>query len=72
MATWKPGRHHSVPRKNSNTPLEEVVFDSDEFIIPLSGEDHVAIHRDEREVGPFGSLIRQSKRKLMRGDPDWF
>lgn len=63
--TWKDGDHHIIPKENWTTDLEEHLFD--DMTIHLSGEDHVQIHRDEREVGPYGSLTRHAKRKLMQG-----
>jgi len=34
--------------------------------IPLSGEEHVQIHRDIDEIGAFGALARREIRKALK------
>ena len=60
--TWS-GEHHWVPRKNWTVPLDEELFDNIKTY--LEHEEHVQTHRDEREVGPIGSIARYDMRRWM-------
>ena len=65
---WKAGKdgrqgHHPLPKKDQKKALGRVY---DDTTIRVTPEEHQRIHRDEREVGPIGSLARQDIRKALR------
>ncbi|MDO8716729.1 MAG: hypothetical protein Q7J73_07995 [Dehalococcoidales bacterium] len=69
MSPWKAGEdgkqgHHILPKHEQKKALGDVY---DETKIRLTPEDHQKIHEDEKEVGPYGSLVRQEKREALRG-----
>lgn len=66
--TWS-GQHHWVPRANWTTPLEKELFD--DFTTDLEHQEHVQTHRDEREVGPIGSIARYDMRRWMENFEDF-
>lgn len=48
--TWPDTKgHHVVPRESWTAPIHEALFEN--FTIPLSGEEHVQMHRDIAEGG---------------------
>jgi len=68
MSPWKAGKdgkqgHHWLPKRVQKKALGKVY---DETTVRVSPEDHKKMHRDEREVGPIGSLARQDIRKAQR------
>lgn len=70
MSPWKAGKdgtqkHHILPKHEQRQALGHVY---DETTMNVTPEDHQKMHRDEREVGPYGSLVRQERRKLERSD----
>jgi len=69
MSPWKAGKdgmqgHHPLSKKAQKKALGRVYDDTTVRVTP---EDHQKIHRDEREVGPIGSLARQDIRRALRG-----
>lgn len=66
---WKDGNHHWVPRQGQWAKQNRDLWDEayDPFTEYLSGEEHQRVHRDEREVGPIGSIARYDLR-LWKGD----
>lgn len=68
MSPWKAGKdgkqgHHPLPKATQKKALGLVY---DDATIRVTPEDHQKIHRDEKEVGPIGSLARQDRRELRR------
>ena len=68
MSPWKAGKdgkqgHHPLPKKVQKQALGRVY---DDTTVRVSPEDHRKMHRDEREVGPIGSIARQDIRKTQR------
>ena len=66
--TWPNTKgHHILPHapKYRRTPLSEALHNESPKI-PLSGEEHVQMHRDIKEVGPIGSLARYDRRRLAK------
>ena len=65
---WRGGKdgkqgHHPLPKRNQKRVFGYVYDDTTVRVRP---EDHQKMHRDEREVGPIGSLARQDKRNALR------
>jgi len=68
MSPWIAGKdgkqgHHLLPKHEQRKALGHVY---DETKVRVTPEDHQKIHRDEREVGPIGSLARQDIREPQR------
>lgn len=61
--TWKDGEHHPLPKSVQKKYFGRIVNDR---TIHVSGEDHVKIHRDIKEIGPYGALARHEIRKALR------
>ena len=66
--TWKPGKHHPIPEGSDFAKENPKLYDATykNLTIDMSGEEHVQAHRDEREVGPIGSIARYDKRRLQK------
>ncbi|MBM3301083.1 MAG: hypothetical protein FJY85_14150 [Deltaproteobacteria bacterium] len=63
--TWKATKgHHIVPKQTWTAPIHEVLYD--DLTVPLSGEEHVQMHRDIKEVGVPGSLARYDVRRWTK------
>ena len=65
---WKAGKdrkqgHHPLPKRVQKKTLGHVYDDTTVGVPP---KDHQKIHRDEREIGPIGSLARHEIRKALR------
>ena len=68
MSPWKADKdgkqgHHWVPKETQKKALGHVYDDTTVRVTP---EDHQKMHRDIRQVGPYGSLVRQEIRKALR------
>ena len=68
MSPWRAGKdgkqgHHVLPEHEQRKALGHVY---DETKVRVTPEDHQKMHRDEKEVGPIGSLARQDRRELQR------
>ncbi len=68
MSPWKASKdgkqgHHILPKHEQRKALGQVYDETKIRVIP---EGHEQMHRDEREVGPIGSIVRHDKRR-MRG-----
>jgi len=68
MSPWKAGKdgkqgHHPLPKATQEKALGSVYDDTTVRVTP---KDHQKMHRDEKEVGPIGSLARQDRRGLQR------
>lgn len=68
MPPWKAGKHgrqghHPLPKAAQKKALGRVYDDTTVRVTP---KDHQKMHRDEKEVGPIGSLARQDRRVLRR------
>ncbi|GAH02440.1 unnamed protein product [marine sediment metagenome] len=61
--TWKDGDHHILPKRIQKKNFSKIV---NETTIPVSGEEHVKIHRDIKDIGPFGALARHEIRKVSK------
>ena len=61
--TWKDGDHHILPKSIQKKYFSRLINDT---TIHVSGEDHVKLHRDINEVGPYGALSRHEIRKALR------
>ena len=75
---WKPSDHHWVPRQSKwakqNRRLWNAAFE--DVKTHLSGEEHQRVQRDEKEVGPIGSVSRYDLRRWIkqfeeRDEDDW-
>ncbi len=65
MESWerRKARSPSTTQESSEKTLGHVYDDTTVRVTP---KDHQKIHRDEREVGPIGSLARHEIRKALR------
>jgi len=64
--TWPPTKgDHWIPENSSWAKQHRKLWDAvyKKFTTPMSGEEHVQRHRDEREVGPIGSVARYDVRR---------
>jgi hypothetical protein len=69
--TWPPTKgHHWVPENSRWGKQHRKLWEDTykEFTTPMSGEEHVQTHRDEREVGPIGSVARYDLRRWLAED----
>jgi hypothetical protein len=69
MSPWKAGKdgkqgHHPLPKATQKKALGRVYDDTTMRVTP---EEHQKMHRDEKEVGPIGSLARHDIRKASHG-----
>jgi hypothetical protein len=62
--TWAyTNGHHWFDKKDRNNVPGEAY---DRFTTPMTGEEHVQAHRDKREVGVIGSIVRFEWRDLSK------
>ena len=61
--TWKDGDHHILPKNVQKKYFSTVVNDT---TVHVSGKDHVKLHKDIKEVGPYGALSSHEIRKALR------
>ena len=61
--TWKGGDHHILPKSIQKKNFSRLVNDT---TIHVSGEEHVKLHRDVKEIGPYGALARHEIRKALK------
>jgi len=61
--TWKDGDHHILPKSIQKKYFSKLVNNT---TIHASGKDHVKLHKDIKEVGPFGALSRHEIRKALK------
>ena len=64
--TWKDTKgHHLVPQaQTKKSPIQKEMWG--DITVPMSGEDHVQMHKDIREVGPIGGLARYERNQLLK------
>lgn len=62
--TWKDTKGHHVFPKNVRREVPGRSYDK--FTIPLSGKEHVEIHRDIKEYSVIGSLARLDLRRWSK------
>lgn len=64
---WKSGNHHWIPQKGKWAKEHPNLYDEtyNNFTTHLPGEEHQQVHRDEKEVGPIGSVARHDIRRLI-------
>jgi len=65
---WKAGKdgkqgHHPLPKRAQKKTLG---YAYDDRTVRITPKEHQKMHRDEREVGPIGSLARHDMRKALR------
>ena len=60
--TWRDGDHHILPKKTQKKLFSRIV---NETTIHVTGEEHVKLHQDIREIGPYGTLTRHEIRKAL-------
>lgn len=65
---WKAGKdgkqgHHPLPKRVQKKTLG---YTYDDRTVRITPKEHQKMHRDEREVGPIGSLARHDMRKALR------
>ena len=68
--TWSDGKHHILPKSIQKKYFSKPV---NETTIRLTGKEHVKIHQDIKEVGPFGALAKHEIRKALKqkGKAPW-
>jgi len=61
---WKPGNHHWIPQRGKRAKEHPELYKKTykNFTTHLSGEEHQHVQRDEKEVGPIGSVARYDLR----------
>jgi len=65
---WKAGKdgkqgHHILPKRAQKKALGHVY---DDTAVRVTPKEHQKMHREEKEVGPIGSLARHDIRKALR------
>ena len=61
--TWEDGKHHILPKRVQKKYFGRIV---NETTVPVTGKDHVKLHRDIKEAGPYGALARHEIRKALK------
>ncbi len=61
--TWPDGDHHILPKQTQKKLFSRIVNDT---TIHVTGEEHVKLHQDINEIGPYGALSRHEIRKSLR------
>ena len=64
---WKPSNHHWVPRESEWAKQHRHLWNEayEDVKTHLSGEEHQHVQRDEKEVGPIGSVARYDLRRWI-------
>ena len=61
--TWSDGNHHILPQETQKELFGQIV---NETTIHVSGPEHVKLHQDINEIGPYGALMRYEIRKNLK------
>jgi len=64
---WNPSDHHWIPQKGKWAKEHPNLYNETykNLTTHLPGEEHQQVQRDEKEVGPIGSVARHDIRRLI-------